>query len=195
MLQNAYLVAKIGADTAENEQHSAEILPTDERLNFWSISSDGRVSNWRLMKNRIESEENFELKLQGAGEVSSRKKHKGSREPRSVYFHHFFVLFIITFSRVRRQIRKDHDCSAVKMNNRNCPPCGRTSNYRKSWAFFHLLLSRLCNRLARRTKRQSLAWPAGSASISTKPWSPQAGFMAVRDFDEKGKYEKGSTGS
>jgi hypothetical protein len=29
MLQNAYFVAKIGADTAENEQHSAEILPTD----------------------------------------------------------------------------------------------------------------------------------------------------------------------
>ena len=29
MLQNAYFLAKIGADTAENEQHSAEILPTD----------------------------------------------------------------------------------------------------------------------------------------------------------------------
>ena len=29
MLKNAYLLAKIGADTAENEQHSAEILPTD----------------------------------------------------------------------------------------------------------------------------------------------------------------------
>ena len=28
-MQNAYFVAKIGADTAENEQHSAEILPTD----------------------------------------------------------------------------------------------------------------------------------------------------------------------
>ena len=27
MLQNAYLVAKIGADTTENEQHVAEILP------------------------------------------------------------------------------------------------------------------------------------------------------------------------
>ena len=27
MLQNAYLVAKIGAETAENEQHFAEILP------------------------------------------------------------------------------------------------------------------------------------------------------------------------
>merc|ERR1712182_146630 len=38
-------------------------------LNFFSISSDGRVSNWRLMKNKLESEENFELKLHGAGEV------------------------------------------------------------------------------------------------------------------------------
>ena len=28
MLQNAYLLAKIGADTAENEQHFAEILPS-----------------------------------------------------------------------------------------------------------------------------------------------------------------------
>ena len=28
MLQNAYFLAKIGADTAENEQHFAEILPT-----------------------------------------------------------------------------------------------------------------------------------------------------------------------
>ena len=27
MLQNAYLVAKIGADTAENDQQFAEILP------------------------------------------------------------------------------------------------------------------------------------------------------------------------
>ena len=27
MLQNAYLLAKIGADTAENEQHFAKILP------------------------------------------------------------------------------------------------------------------------------------------------------------------------
>ena len=31
MLQNAYFLVKIGADTAENEQHSAEILPTDAR--------------------------------------------------------------------------------------------------------------------------------------------------------------------
>ena len=31
MLQNAYLLAKIGADTAENEQHFAEILPIGRR--------------------------------------------------------------------------------------------------------------------------------------------------------------------
>ena len=29
MLQNAYFLEKIGADTAENEQQFAEILPTD----------------------------------------------------------------------------------------------------------------------------------------------------------------------
>ena len=32
MLQNAYLVAKIGADTAENEQHFAEIMPIRRRV-------------------------------------------------------------------------------------------------------------------------------------------------------------------
>ena len=31
MLQNAYFLAKIGADTAENEQHFAEILPRNGR--------------------------------------------------------------------------------------------------------------------------------------------------------------------
>ena len=29
MLQNAYFLAKFGADTSENEQHFAEVLPTD----------------------------------------------------------------------------------------------------------------------------------------------------------------------
>ena len=32
MLQNAYFLAKIGADTAENEQHFAEILPISHRV-------------------------------------------------------------------------------------------------------------------------------------------------------------------
>ena len=38
MLQNAYFVAKIGADTAENEQHFAEILPSDA---LWRRAVDG----------------------------------------------------------------------------------------------------------------------------------------------------------
>ncbi|CAE8631897.1 unnamed protein product [Polarella glacialis] len=41
-------------------------------LNFFSISSDGRVSNWFLLKNKLESEEVMELKLMsgtsGSGE-------------------------------------------------------------------------------------------------------------------------------
>ena len=32
MLKKAYLLEKIGADTAENEQHSAEILPIGRRV-------------------------------------------------------------------------------------------------------------------------------------------------------------------
>lgn len=32
-------------------------------MNFYSISSDGRVSNWFLLKNKLESEEVMELKL------------------------------------------------------------------------------------------------------------------------------------
>ena len=32
MLKNAYFLAKIGADTAENEQQFAEILPIDRRV-------------------------------------------------------------------------------------------------------------------------------------------------------------------
>ena len=47
MLQNAYFLAKIGADTAENEQHFAEILPKtdtsklDRRLDVRVIDDDG----------------------------------------------------------------------------------------------------------------------------------------------------------
>ena len=35
MLQNAYFLAKIGADTAGNEQHFAEILPIGRRVADW----------------------------------------------------------------------------------------------------------------------------------------------------------------
>ena len=45
MLKNAYFLAKIGADTAENEQHFAEILPTDAiwRRRIASAINVGRV--------------------------------------------------------------------------------------------------------------------------------------------------------
>ena len=49
MLQNAYLLAKIGADTAENEQHFAEILPTDAlwrlRRAFRCLSDEITLAN------------------------------------------------------------------------------------------------------------------------------------------------------
>ena len=44
---NAYLRAKIGADTAENEQHFAEILPTDA---FWSLHGPCELSCQALPK-------------------------------------------------------------------------------------------------------------------------------------------------
>ena len=45
MLQNAYFVAKIGADTAENERNFAEILPTDAlcRLLPGDVEADRQV--------------------------------------------------------------------------------------------------------------------------------------------------------
>ena len=43
MLQNAYFLAKIGADTAENEQHFAEILPTDALWLAWVCDSIGVI--------------------------------------------------------------------------------------------------------------------------------------------------------
>ena len=44
MLQNAYLVAKIGADTAENEQHFAEILPIGRRVADRSSSKEAATA-------------------------------------------------------------------------------------------------------------------------------------------------------
>ena len=44
MLQNAYFLAKIGADTAENEQHFAEILPIGRRVADGESGSDADES-------------------------------------------------------------------------------------------------------------------------------------------------------
>ena len=42
MLQNAYFLAKIGADTAENEQNFAEILPIGRRVSDPASQRPGR---------------------------------------------------------------------------------------------------------------------------------------------------------
>jgi dynein intermediate chain 1 len=39
---------------------------TSKNYNFYSISSDGRVMNWILMKNKLEPEEVIKLKLTGS---------------------------------------------------------------------------------------------------------------------------------
>jgi len=60
----------IYASTVRTNKHTDPVWEvrwnTDESsgtLNFFSIASDGRVSNWLLMKNKLESEELMELKL------------------------------------------------------------------------------------------------------------------------------------
>merc|ERR1719359_15243 len=60
----------IYASTVRTNKHTDPVWEvrwnTDESsgtLNFFSIASDGRVSNWLLMKNKLESEEVMELKL------------------------------------------------------------------------------------------------------------------------------------
>ena len=50
MLQNAYFLAKIGADTAENEQHFAEILPKIGKIfaNFCAAERTAEEDNEAL---------------------------------------------------------------------------------------------------------------------------------------------------
>ena len=48
MLQNAYLLAKIGADTAENEQHFAEILPIGRRFADQPVLLHGLMNDLRV---------------------------------------------------------------------------------------------------------------------------------------------------
>jgi dynein intermediate chain 1 len=51
-------------------------LEAGKALSFYSISSDGRVTNWNLMKNKLEPEEVIKLKLVNDGdkELSENKK-------------------------------------------------------------------------------------------------------------------------
>ena len=57
MLQNAYFLAKIGADTAENEQHFAEFLPklaTTLRVDVaWRARSSARPGQGDVRERRL----------------------------------------------------------------------------------------------------------------------------------------------
>ena len=48
MLQNAYFLPKIGADTAENEQHFAEILPKTSNYHQLPYLRDGDAGEGRV---------------------------------------------------------------------------------------------------------------------------------------------------
>ena len=56
MLQNAYFLAKIGADTAENEQHFAEILPIGRRVADRCSPRERAVGAAREERPRVEAE-------------------------------------------------------------------------------------------------------------------------------------------
>ena len=62
MLSNAYFVAKIGADTAENEQHFAEILPTDAlwRLRLGAAELHAKIGP--LLRRKGLQREDFKLR-------------------------------------------------------------------------------------------------------------------------------------
>ena len=84
MLQNAYLLAKIGADTAENEQHFAEIcqkLATGSPVSFAArsraatppVARGGRApglavegeARARLLRSEVNTELNFPPNFEG----------------------------------------------------------------------------------------------------------------------------------
>ena len=111
MLQNAYFLAKIGADTAENEQHFAEILsktgnyPTghcdDARATVWAARLHGQelelrrlfvlallvdsklVSSFRSCKKESIVKSQRRRQYRGAPEENSigRKYHHGMQNP------------------------------------------------------------------------------------------------------------------
>ena len=104
MLQNAYFLAKIGADTAENEQHLAEILPIGRRVrsSAWLSRSDAaaRTSSlgglggggaWYLQKNYIRFLFFFwtQTSRRGVSKKSRKKKENPERKNEKTKFGSF----------------------------------------------------------------------------------------------------------
>ena len=80
MLQNAYFPAKIGADTAENEQHFAEILPIGRHFRRRRLARQGVARHDRRAAHR---------RL-----VPERERPAEERQPACV-FKTFFLAFIL----------------------------------------------------------------------------------------------------
>ena len=111
MLQNAYFVAKIGADTAENEQHFAEILPSDA---LWRRAVE--IVNQPCLEGCVDDE--------GLG-ASARRNHAGWLRLRlffvfSSYFD--FIIIIILFFYlllylVKTKMLRNYTCEENYMAN------------------------------------------------------------------------------
>ena len=78
MLQNAYFLAKIGADTAENEQHFAEILPKTGNYPYGSLANAKAVmsSSWLIAESGRGSHGRAELR------ALTREQHYASGIPK-----------------------------------------------------------------------------------------------------------------
>ena len=107
-------------------------------------------------------------------------------------------LFSFLFSFARMCLKRKSEKTKIarpKINNQKCPPCGRTSNYRKSWAPRPQQLE--TPRLQKKSLSPTLVQPtsffrAHRRNDSRKPkkifnvWR-----FAVSIYDTEGLYEKG----
>ena len=92
MLKNAYLLAKIGADTAENEEHFAAILPTnwaavaavDQQLRACAASDTRRCADTSFGGLSEIQKENVIGEFMGMGPVESWDETHISRRVREV---------------------------------------------------------------------------------------------------------------
>ena len=91
MLQNAYFLAKIEADTAENEQHFAEILPTDA-LQLLSLFG-GHVT--AQLPRMVRLRQLATLELEGPGGGDDRSVKIKSQEAAKIMKMKWLVLFCI----------------------------------------------------------------------------------------------------
>ena len=102
MLQNAYFLAKIGADTAENEQHFAEILPKTGNYPTGPSRKRGEVARMSVFEIVAQFERSTRLKL-----IVRPMIHRSHIEPetRCFAFGGIIIVFCLQQLRNRREGR------------------------------------------------------------------------------------------